>query len=151
MGVDLSTCSQTNDRLESSERSFRSVLAEEATMARQAGPTAAPADTPASTPRPAALPPGPRLPVLVQTLLWGLWPVRFFETCDRRWGATFTTRIVGGQTTVTISDPGAIKMLFGLRADDFRANEGAGVILEPFLGPHSLLLLDGEEHQRERR
>ena len=99
----------------------------------------------------AALPPGPRLPVLVQTLLWGLCPVRFFESCHRRWGATFTTRIAGGQTTVTISDPGAIKMLFGLRAEDFRANEGAEVMLEPFLGPHSLLLLDGEEHQRERR
>src|SRR5438552_18804595 len=93
----------------------------------------------------AALPPGPRLPALVQTLLWGLWPVRFFETCDRRWGATFTTRIVGGQTTVTISDPGAIKMLFGIRDDDLRANEGEGEILEPFLGQHSLLLLDRRE------
>ena len=120
-------------------------------MAAQAGPTAATLDTPASTPRPAALPPGPRLPPLVQTLFWGVLPVRFFESCQRRWGSTFTTRVVGGQTTVTISDPDAIKALFGLRADDFHANEGAEVMLEPFLGRHSLLLLDGKEHQRERR
>jgi cytochrome P450 family 135 len=119
-------------------------------MAAQAGPTAT-LDTPASTPRPATLPPGPRLPPIAQTLLWGVLPVRFFESCQRRWGSTFTTRVVGGQTTVTISDPDAVKALFGLRADDFHANEGAEVMLEPFLGRHSLLLLDGKEHQRERR
>ena len=120
-------------------------------MAAQAGPTAATLDTPASTPEPARLPPGPRLPPLVQTLLWGVVPVRFFESCQRRWGSTFTTRVVGGQTTVTISDPDAVKALFGLRADGFHANEGAEVMLEPFLGRRSLLLLDGKEHQRERR
>jgi cytochrome P450 len=48
------------------------------------------------------------------------------------------------------SDPDAIKTIFTGDEEDLRAGE-ANYRLEPILGKHSLLILDGREHLRERR
>ncbi|TMD00925.1 MAG: cytochrome P450, partial [Chloroflexi bacterium] len=59
-----------------------------------------------------ALPPGPRLPVAVQTLLFGLRTIEFFESCERRYGDVFTLRLPAGRTLVMFSDPAAIRDIF---------------------------------------
>lgn len=97
------------------------------------------------------LPPGPAWPVVGQTVAWGLRPVALYDWCARRYGTPFTIRIIGSGGAVHFSDPDAIREIFALHADDFSAGAMTRDILEPFLGPNSLLVLDGERHRDERR
>lgn len=96
------------------------------------------------------LPPGPRSPSLLQAIHLGLHPQDFLVACGRRYGDAFTMRLPGRPTQVVFSHPDAIKTIFTGSEDDLRAGE-ANTILEPVLGTHSLLLLDGQQHLRERR
>lgn len=96
------------------------------------------------------LPPGPRLPSIVQGLLFVTRPVGFFETCGKRYGDPFTIRIPSTPPVVMFSHPAAIREIFTGDEDALRAGE-ATVVLRPILGANSLLLLDGERHLRERR
>jgi len=110
-----------------------------------------------STTSPAALqgdttpPPGPRLPMAVQTLLWALRPVPTMRRWHRRYGDVFTIRLpLSGGPVVQVADPALLRTVFAAKPDDARAGE-ANVILLPLLGPKSLLLLDGREHLRQRK
>jgi cytochrome P450 len=96
------------------------------------------------------LPPGPRLPALLQGLRFVAEPVAFFERCRRRYGDPFTVHIPVSGRVVLFSDPAAIREIFTGDADVFRAGEANG-ILRGILGPRSLLLLDGAQHLTERR
>jgi cytochrome P450 len=79
------------------------------------------------------------------------WPVSFQHQCQRRFGNCFTTRFVGQLgTTVHLADPTAVKAVFTGDREAFRAGE-SNAILEPLMGPHSLLVLDGASHLRARR
>jgi cytochrome P450 len=96
------------------------------------------------------LPPGSRLPALAQGLWFALRPVEYFERCRQRYGDPFTARLPSTPPVVLFSDPTAIREIFTADDDDLHAGE-ATVVLEPILGPHSILLLDGDRHLRERR
>lgn len=54
-----------------------------------------------------------------------------------------------GEIVIT-SNTDAIKEMFSLSPDEANAGE-ANQVLKPFLGQHSLLLLDGSEHLRQRK
>jgi cytochrome P450 len=97
-----------------------------------------------------SLPPGPCLPATLQTLLWVLRPVQFLEWCWRRYGDRFTLRFSHVGSLVVLADPAAIKTVFTGDPDLFLAGEGNRV-LEPVVGRHSVLLLDGADHLRHRR
>ncbi len=97
-----------------------------------------------------SLPPGPASPPLVQSLRLALWPLATVDACARQFGAWFTLRLIDG-TTVFCSDPDAVRDVHAGDPEVFRAGEAAARILEPLLGSHSLLVLDGERHLRERR
>ena len=62
----------------------------------------------------------------------------------------FTLRLLGVPPFVVIADPDAIREVFTGSADVMLAGE-ANAVLEPLVGPRSLLLLDREEHLAERR
>ena len=98
----------------------------------------------------AALPPGPRMPKLLQTVGWWARPTAFIERCRRRYGTRFTIRFVGERPFVLISDPDEIKQIFTAPADVLYPGEGAR-ILEPLVGPNSILLLDEAEHLSQKR
>lgn len=104
---------------------------------------------PASAARP-GLPPGPRLPAPIQTFGLVARPVPFFERLRRRYGETFTLRILRAGEMVFISDPPSLKRLFGADRRNTIA-PGRNVILRPILGDQSLLLQEGEEHLRRRK
>ena len=97
-----------------------------------------------------ALPPGPPLPALVQTVLFLLYPVQFLHECQRRYGDVFTVDTLIFGREVEIADPEMVKQVFTADPDVVRAGE-ANEILGPLLGPRSVLLLDGAEHLRQRR
>ena len=97
-----------------------------------------------------ALPPGPRMPVLLQTL--GTWtrPMAFLERSRRRYGGRFTVRLIGQPPMVMISDPQEIKEIFQAPPDVLHPGEGAR-ILEPLVGRHSVILLDEGPHLEQRK
>lgn len=98
----------------------------------------------------ATLPPGPKLPALLQVLRWIRQPIGFMEECVRRYGDCFTLRFPSYPPLVFFSDPEAVKEIFTGDPEQLRAGQ-ANAVLESLLGPHSLLLLDGARHRRERR
>ncbi len=67
-----------------------------------------------------------------------------------RYGDVFTVRLVGFGTGVYVADPDAIRELFTGDQSDLRAGE-ANSFMEPVLGPHSVLIIDGPEHLRQRK
>jgi cytochrome P450 len=67
-----------------------------------------------------------------------------------RYGDVFTVRMTGFGTGVYVADPDAIRQLFTGDQSDLRAGE-ANSFMEPVLGEHSVLILDGPEHLRQRK
>jgi cytochrome P450 len=109
---------------------------------------AAPAPTKAAT---LPSPPGPRLPVSVQTLLFGKYRHRYLPMLQRRYGDTFMLRIAPHQRRlVLVSRPEDIKAVFSGSNTTFHAGEG-NAILGPIMGNHSVLLLDESPHLRIRQ
>src|SRR5688572_11606420 len=96
------------------------------------------------------LPPGPSLHPVLQMARWILRPLPMLEECHRRYGDFFTMRLPGIGNLVVTADPEAIKDIFALGGDGAYAGK-ANVILKPFLGDRSLLLLDGAPHMRHRK
>ena len=99
---------------------------------------------------PMSLPPGPRGPAAVQSLRLLLQPIDFLERCLRRYGDVFTLRFIGMGDLVYVADTETVKDIFTGDPSVFHAGE-ANEIMEPVLGSRSVLLLDEDEHLRERR
>jgi cytochrome P450 family 135 len=98
-----------------------------------------------------ALPDGPRVPRAVQAWLWLKKPTWFLERCWTAYGDVFTMRLPLGINLVHVADPELVKAVFGGNSDVLRAGEANAEILEPLVGPHSVLVLDGPEHLRQRK
>ncbi|MGF1464872.1 MAG: cytochrome P450 [Sandaracinaceae bacterium] len=96
------------------------------------------------------LPPGPPEPAAVQTARWLLRPTAFLRGAFARYGEVFTLRLMGLDPFVCFTSPAAIKEVFTGSGDDLYAGQ-ANIVLEPILGPHSVILLDGPRHMRQRR
>ena len=96
------------------------------------------------------LPPGSRLPSIVQMLEWVLRPIPFLGAEHRRYGDCFTVRFLIGDV-VFIADPELIKEVFTGDPDVLHAGEANATPLEPLVGQNSVLLLDGPEHMRQRK
>ena len=96
------------------------------------------------------MPAGPRLPRLVQTAWFVARPIECLDYCHSRFGDYFTLRLIGLGTTVFVADPAGVRAIFTGDPEILRAGE-SNAILEPLLGPHSVLLLDDQPHIRKRR
>ncbi len=97
-----------------------------------------------------SLPPGPRMPVALQTAIWVRRAQWFLSQCAGRFGDTFTMRIAQEGTWVVLSNPEHVKQVFTGDPRVFHAGEGNQVLL-PVLGEHSLLLLDEGAHMEQRK
>src|SRR5437763_13227581 len=97
-----------------------------------------------------ALPPGPRTPATVNILRFSRRPLEMLRAWHERYGDVFTVRFLGFGTGVYVADPDAIRALFTGDQSDLRAGE-ANSFLEPVLGPHSVLILDGPGRLRPRK
>src|SRR6187200_3415572 len=96
------------------------------------------------------LPPGPRSPSPIQLLHFTRRPLAWFDDCARRFGDPFTARLPGLGTFIMAAAPDLIREIFTGDADLLHAGKG-NAMLEPFVGRHSVLLLDGPPHLRQRR
>ncbi|CAN5922452.1 cytochrome P450 [soil metagenome] len=97
------------------------------------------------------LPPGPRSPALVQIARWIVRPLRLLDDCHRRFGDVFTLSALGRTSFVVVADPALIKQVLTADSDTLLAGKGNATLLEPMLGKHSMLTLDGADHLRQRR
>lgn len=98
----------------------------------------------------AQLPPGPSTPSLFN--LAALWkrPTGCLERLRSRYGKRVAVRLPFQPPFVILSDPNDIKELFQAPPDVVHPGEGARV-LAPLLGDHSVILLDGDPHLRQRK
>jgi cytochrome P450 family 135 len=97
------------------------------------------------------LPPGPRLPALVQTLLWALVPTWFMKRCASGLGEIFTVTFwPSGMQLVMVSDPEWVKTVFTAPPEVAPSGAGASPVA-PFVGDSSVLTLTGPEHMRQRK
>src|SRR5882762_6497746 len=96
------------------------------------------------------LPPGPRMPSVLQTIGWWSRPTAYMERCRARYGGRFTIRLTGQSPFVIISDPDEIKQIFLAAPEVLHPGEGAR-ILEPVIGANSVILLDEAPHLRQRK
>lgn len=100
---------------------------------------------------PTALPPGPRAPALWQTLAWMSRPGAFLQGVHRRFGDPATIRTYWTEEPMVLfSGPDAVREVFALPASIAPAGQ-SWEFVRPFAGPHSILVIDGDEHLRERR
>jgi cytochrome P450 len=111
-----------------------------------AQPLVGPAEAPAG-----ALPRGPRVPPILQTLVWSLAPTWVMDQCVRRYGDMFTLTFgPSGRKLVMLSDPDAVKTVFTAPPGVAPSAANASPIA-PVMGPSSVITLTGPEHMRQRK
>ncbi|HEX3691924.1 MAG TPA: cytochrome P450 [Solirubrobacteraceae bacterium] len=96
------------------------------------------------------LPPGPKLPVAAQTLATWTRPTAGLLRARKLYGKRFAVRLLGQPPFVICSDPEEIKQIFQAPPEVLHPGEGAR-ILEPILGPNSVILLDEAPHLTQRK
>ncbi|HEX5909069.1 MAG TPA: cytochrome P450 [Thermoleophilaceae bacterium] len=96
------------------------------------------------------LPPGPRRPALAQTLQWVFDPERFMRKSRERYGSTFTARLGPSADVIFLCEPEDIKTVFRGTPEETNMGDING-LFRRVLGSNSLLVIDGDEHLRQRR
>ncbi len=96
------------------------------------------------------IPPGPTTSRPLQTLRWIYRPGAMLEDCQRRYGDMFTLRIAHEGTWVFLAHPDMVKQVFTGDPRVLHAGE-ANIVVQPFLGNNSVLLLDEAAHMSQRK
>jgi cytochrome P450 len=96
-------------------------------------------------------PPGSRAPALLQALRYVRDPLGFLIRLQRRHGDIFTLSFPYFGRLVYVADPALVKQLFTGSPEQFHAGEANATVLEPALGPNSVLTLDDGAHMRQRK
>ncbi|HKB51090.1 MAG TPA: cytochrome P450 [Solirubrobacterales bacterium] len=106
---------------------------------------------PAAAEAPARFPPGTKLPALAQVGLYARDPLDFLIRFQRRYGDIFTVSFPFYRRLVYVADPALVKALFTTSPEQAHAGEANATVLEPALGPSSVLTLDEAPHMRQRK
>jgi cytochrome P450 family 135 len=96
------------------------------------------------------LPPGPRMPRVLQAIGWSQRPYPLMKRCQERYGDIFTMRILHSGTWVFLCDPDDVKRVFTAPAGSLGVAL-ANPLLLPVLGPRSVMLLEEPAHMTRRR
>src|SRR3954463_5091877 len=97
------------------------------------------------------LPPGPKVPPLVNALRYARDPLGFFPRLRERHGDLFTVSFPDFRRVVYLAEPSLIRELFTGDPAQLHAGEANATVLEPAVGPRSVLTLDDTEHLRQRK
>ena len=96
------------------------------------------------------LPDGPKTPQFLQLLQWIARPLQYMENSAQSYDDIFTARWGHFKPFVMLFSPQGIQELLTLDPKQFDSGRGNG-ILKPLLGEQSMILLDGDRHQRQRQ
>ncbi len=105
----------------------------------------------AATPASASFPPGSRLPAVAQAVRYASDPLGFLARLQRSYGDIFTVSFPYFGKVVYVADPALVKAVFTGSPEQFHAGEANATVLEPALGPNSVLTLDDAPHMRQRK
>src|SRR6185436_2867825 len=92
-----------------------------------------------------------RAPGFVQLLDYARDPLGFLGEQQRRHGDLFKIRFPYFGEIVYVAEPSLVKALFTGDPAVFHAGEANATVLEPALGPNSVLTLDDAPHLRQRK
>jgi cytochrome P450 family 135 len=95
--------------------------------------------------------PGSRVPAVVNGLGYAHDPHGYTRWFGRRFGKVTRPRFPGFPPIVSIADPELVRQVFTGDARTFHSGESSKEVLEPAVGPNSLLTLDEEPHLRQRK
>jgi cytochrome P450 len=98
-----------------------------------------------------ALPPGSSAPAFLQGFRYLHDPLGFISRYRERYGDIFTVRFPFFGQIVYVAGPELVKEVFTGSPAVFHAGEANATVLEPALGPRSVLTLDDEPHLRARK
>src|SRR3954453_7730799 len=98
-----------------------------------------------------ALPPGSKAPAAVQAVRYARNPLGFLAGEQQRFGDIFSVRFPFFGRIVYVARPDLVKAVFTGSPSVFHAGEANATVLEPALGPNSVLALDDEPHLRQRK
>ena len=88
----------------------------------------------------------------MQAIGWALRPLGFMDRCRQCFGETFTLRVRRGRPWVFLTNPEHVKQVFTTDSALMGAGAGeANPLLEPLLGPRSVMLLDEPQHMSDRK
>jgi len=114
----------------------------------------APSQSSSTAPNPVRpeLPDGPSMSSMLQLLNWMIRPYPFLNDCVERYGDFFTMRLNSFCPIIFCSHPDDIQTIFkeGSNPAKFESGSTNG-LLRPLVGDESILLLDGDRHQRQRQ
>jgi cytochrome P450 len=99
----------------------------------------------------AGSPPGTRMPATLQALSYARDPLGFLIDFHRRYGDVFSVSFPFFKGLVYVADPALVKTLFTGSPQQLHAGEANATVLEPALGPNSVLTLDEGPHMRQRK
>lgn len=93
-----------------------------------------------------------KTPSLLQRFQWIFSPVEYMESAAQQYPDIFTAEIIGfGNTVVFVSNPQAVQQIFANESQQFTAPSSVNRILQPLLGEHSVLMMDGNRHKQQRQ
>ena len=98
-------------------------------------------------------PNGPSSSILVRrisTIRWIFNPFKVLEERAKKYGESFTISKNTLPLVVYFTNPQAIEQIFTANSELFDTNSANDILL-PLLGEHSMILLGGEKHQRQRK
>jgi len=95
--------------------------------------------------------PGSKAPAFVQAARYVRDPLGFLVRYRERYGDVFSVRFPFFGRIVYVADPQLVKDVFTGSPTVFHAGEANATMLEPALGPNSVLTLDDEPHLRQRK
>jgi cytochrome P450 len=96
-------------------------------------------------------PPRSRLPAIAQVGLYARNPLGFLIRYQRRYGDVFSVSFPFYKRLVYVAGPALVKELFTTPPERAHAGEANATVLEPALGPNSVLTLDEAPHMRQRK
>ncbi len=96
------------------------------------------------------LPAGPNLSPTLQLVNWIVRPFPFLDGCAQQYGDVFTVQFNSFCPMVFCSHPEGIQDIFKASPEHVASGQVNG-LLRPLVGNESILLLDGDRHQRQRQ
>ncbi|MBD2436920.1 cytochrome P450 [Nostoc sp. FACHB-110] len=90
-------------------------------------------------------------PKFIQQIESILKPLEFLDRCAKDYGDIFLTNSFGNLETLVVSHPQDLQELFNPVNKILDAPGAANEIFKPQLGENSLIVQDGERHQRQRK
>ncbi|HEY8810116.1 MAG TPA: cytochrome P450 [Solirubrobacterales bacterium] len=100
---------------------------------------------------PAPFPPGSKLPAIAQAVRYVRAPLGFLTDLQHRHGDIFSVSFPYFGKVVYVADPVLVKAVFTGSPEQFHAGEANATVLEPALGPNSVLTLDDAPHMQQRK